>query len=61
MVFTSVAGHLMELDFDQIHKKWHGCAPIDLYTATVHKNVPQVSLQETQQIFLCLVMHQTVT
>ncbi|KAK9812774.1 hypothetical protein WJX72_003468 [[Myrmecia] bisecta] len=41
MVFTSVAGHLMELDFGAAHKKWHSCSPADLYGAPVHKSVPQ--------------------
>jgi hypothetical protein len=42
MVFTSVAGHLMELDFPESHKKWRSCSPADLYTAPVVKRVPQV-------------------
>lgn len=42
MVFTSVAGHLMELDFPDGLKKWHACSPLDLYTAPVVKVVPQV-------------------
>ncbi|KAK9827312.1 hypothetical protein WJX81_003569 [Elliptochloris bilobata] len=41
MVFTSVAGHLLELDFTPQHKKWHGCSPAELYTAPVQKVVPQ--------------------
>lgn len=43
MVFTSVAGHLMELDFTQQHKRWHSCNPVDLYNAPVVKSVPDVS------------------
>lgn len=42
MVFTSVAGHLLELDFTPQHKKWHSCSPVELYTAPVQKVVPQV-------------------
>lgn len=43
MVFTSVAGHLMELDFTQQHKRWHSCSPLELYNAPVVKAVPDVS------------------
>jgi hypothetical protein len=43
MVFTSVAGHLMELAFPTQYKKWRGCSPLDLYTAPVIKDVPNVS------------------
>ncbi|WIA41751.1 hypothetical protein OEZ86_009091 [Tetradesmus obliquus] len=40
MVFTSVAGHLMELEFAGQYKRWRGCSPLDLYTAPVVKDVP---------------------
>lgn len=43
MVFTSVAGHLMELDFTQQHKRWRSCSPLELYNAPVVKAVPDVS------------------
>jgi DNA topoisomerase-3 len=43
MVFTSVAGHLMELEFAAQYKRWRGCSPLDLYTAPVVKDVPAVS------------------
>ena len=39
MVFTSVAGHLLELDFPPPYKSWHGCSPKDLFSAPVHKLV----------------------
>ncbi len=42
MVFTSVAGHLLELDFTSQHRKWNSCSPDELYTAPVQKVVPQV-------------------
>lgn len=42
MSFTSVTGHLMELDFDDRVRKWHSCDPVDLYHAPVRKHVPQV-------------------
>ena len=45
MVFTSVAGHLMELDFTDDMKKWRSCSPVDLYGAPVLKKIPQVALQ----------------
>ncbi|EIE27522.1 prokaryotic type I DNA topoisomerase [Coccomyxa subellipsoidea C-169] len=41
MLFTSVAGHLMELDFPEAFKKWHSCSPLELYGAPVLKCVPQ--------------------
>ncbi|CAL8463456.1 g2990 [Coccomyxa elongata] len=41
MLFTSVAGHLMELDFPENFKKWHSCSALELYTAPVVKKVPQ--------------------
>jgi len=43
MLFTSVAGHLMELEFEGNYKRWRGCSPLELYTAPVAKSVPQVS------------------
>ena len=30
MVITSVLGHLMEMDFEDPYRKWHGCQPGDL-------------------------------
>ena len=45
MVFTSVSGHLLELDFLPQHKKWRGCNPVELYTAPVQKLVPQARQQ----------------
>lgn len=44
MSFTSVTGHLMELDFDERFKKWHSCDPVQLYHAPVRKYVPEVLL-----------------
>ena len=35
MVFTSVLGHLMELEFEARYKKWRGCSPAELYHAGV--------------------------
>lgn len=42
MLFTSVTGHLMELEFDDRFRKWHSCDPLHLYDAPVRKYVPQV-------------------
>lgn len=42
MVFTSVAGHLMELEFEPAYRSWQRCNPGDLYTAPVVKSVPAV-------------------
>ncbi|PSS30207.1 DNA topoisomerase [Actinidia chinensis var. chinensis] len=44
MLFTSVTGHLMELDFDDRYRKWHSCDPVDLYHAAVRKFVPEDKL-----------------
>ncbi|KAK4477749.1 hypothetical protein RD792_017010 [Penstemon davidsonii] len=41
MSFTSVTGHLMELEFEDRYRKWHSCDPVDLYQAPVKKFVPQ--------------------
>ena len=42
MVFTSVAGHLLELEFEGRVRGWHSCAPRELYDAQVFKGVPKV-------------------
>ncbi|KAL6046567.1 DNA topoisomerase 3-alpha, variant 2 [Balamuthia mandrillaris] len=39
VVFTSVTGHLMELDFHQNYRKWHSCDPATLFAAPVQKTV----------------------
>jgi DNA topoisomerase-3 len=39
MNITSVAGHMMELEFDPAYKSWNSCAPIELFTAPVIKSV----------------------
>ncbi|XVF16931.1 hypothetical protein REPUB_Repub10bG0073300 [Reevesia pubescens] len=41
MLFTSVTGHLMELEFEDRFRKWHSCDPADLYHAPVRKFVPE--------------------
>ena len=47
MVFAAVAGHLQSLEFTDQYKKWHGCAPVELYTAPVVKFVPEVCCSES--------------
>jgi DNA topoisomerase-3 len=43
VVFTSVAGHLTECDFDVQWKKWKQCAPVALFEeARIIETVPQV-------------------
>ncbi|KIY52889.1 prokaryotic type I DNA topoisomerase [Fistulina hepatica ATCC 64428] len=32
---TSVSGHLTEQDFDEAHRKWSSCSPIDLFDAPI--------------------------
>lgn len=59
MVFTSVAGHLMELDFTQQHKRWRSCSPLELYNAPVVKAVPDVSASCTTG--RCLLCHPVYT
>lgn len=45
VVFTSVAGHLMEAEFDAQWRKWNQCAPITLFEeARIVHTVPQVVL-----------------
>ena len=43
MLFTSVTGHLMELEFEDRYRKWHSCDPAVLFQAPLRKSVPQVS------------------
>lgn len=41
MMFTSVAGHLMSLEFLPQFRNWRGCRPLELYEAPIRKSVPQ--------------------
>ncbi|KAF0699846.1 Aste57867_9622 [Aphanomyces stellatus] len=49
MAFTSVTGHLMELDFAASHRSWKSCDPVELFTAKVEKKVrsDQQNLEKT--------------
>lgn len=42
MVFTSVAGHLLELNFTAPYTSWQACSPQDLFTVPVAKHTPKV-------------------
>ena len=43
VVFTSVAGHLTECDFDDRWRKWNSCAPQTLFEeARVIETIPHV-------------------
>ncbi|XP_040371096.1 DNA topoisomerase 3-alpha isoform X3 [Rosa chinensis] len=44
MLFTSVTGHLMELEFEDRYRKWHSCDPVLLFQAPVRKFVPEDKL-----------------
>ncbi|XP_050372382.1 DNA topoisomerase 3-alpha isoform X3 [Argentina anserina] len=44
MLFTSVTGHLMELEFEDRYRKWHSCDPALLFQAPVRKFVPEDKL-----------------
>ena len=39
MIFSSVMGHLLQLDFEAPYKKWASCAPQDLYRVPVKKDI----------------------
>ena len=45
MMFTSVSGHLMEMDFPESYKRWSGCSPLELYSAPISKTVGRVGVQ----------------
>ncbi|KAM0010754.1 putative DNA topoisomerase transcription factor interactor and regulator CCHC(Zn) family [Helianthus debilis subsp. tardiflorus] len=42
MMFTSVTGHLMEMEFEGRYRKWHSC--VDLFEAPIRKHVPEDKL-----------------
>ncbi|KAJ0612116.1 putative DNA topoisomerase transcription factor interactor and regulator CCHC(Zn) family [Helianthus annuus] len=44
MMFTSVTGHLMEMEFEGRYRKWHSCDPVDLFEAPIRKHVPEDKL-----------------
>ncbi|KAI3900876.1 hypothetical protein MKW92_037886 [Papaver armeniacum] len=44
MSFTSVTGHLMEMDFEERYRKWGSCDPVNLYELPIRKFVPDDKL-----------------
>ena len=46
MVFTSVSGHLLNYEFVGSYKRWHGCSPLELFTAPVVKDVKEESMMK---------------
>nr|KAJ0228362.1 hypothetical protein LSAT_V11C100032020 [Lactuca sativa] len=44
MMFTSVTGHLMEIEFESRYRKWNSCDPVDLFQAPIRKHVPEDKL-----------------
>ncbi len=37
MSMTSVSGHLLNFDFEPAYRKWHSCAPAQLFDLPVSK------------------------
>jgi DNA topoisomerase-3 len=50
MVFTSVTGHLMGLEFDASYSGWQTVDPIALFEAPVHRAVSQDKLPLKQTL-----------
>jgi DNA topoisomerase-3 len=48
MVFTSVRGHLMGVDFPEAYSNWQSHDPVVLFDAPIHKFVPEVILTRFQ-------------
>ncbi|KAJ1391489.1 TOPRIM domain [Sesbania bispinosa] len=46
MLFTSVIGHLMELEFEERYRKWHSCDPADLHAPSISLFPGQKGYQE---------------
>ena len=42
VIFTSVSGHLMQMDFDEKYKGWQQTNPLKLFEAEIVKFVPKV-------------------
>ena len=57
MVFTSVLGHLQQLDFTSSHTKWYSCNPSELYTAPVIKSVAEVGRSRKHDAVLLVAAH----
>ena len=50
MVFTSVTGHLMELNFEPPYTKWSSCRDEQLFDIGIVKQVPNEKRQLKQQL-----------
>lgn len=42
MIFTSVKGHIMTMDFPDSYHNWNGCDPFQLFDAPIQKTIPTV-------------------
>ncbi|TYG44052.1 hypothetical protein ES288_D11G067600v1 [Gossypium darwinii] len=49
MLFTSVTGHLMELEFEDRFRKWHSCDPLDLYHAPDKLDIKRTLEEEARR------------
>lgn len=58
MVFTSVTGHLMGIDF--VERSWNKLRPVDLFTAPIVKTVPAVRSVERAVMLLSLTITLTI-
>lgn len=47
---TSVAGHLLNMDFEQPYNKWDSCHPRDLFRAPIKKTPTARSKQLVQHL-----------
>ena len=43
MIFTSVSGHLYDMDFEDSFRNWGSCDPLQLFEAPIIKFVPEVT------------------
>lgn len=49
MIMTSVSGHLLNYEFDMMHRSWKNCNPSELFTAPVFKqcNADMLNIKKT--------------
>ena len=52
MRFTSVAGHLMECEFDQEYRAWNSCEPGELFDARILKVWPPPAHSPTLRVLV---------
>lgn len=53
---TSVLGHLTEVDFSQNYRKWHSCAPVQLFEAPIETTVAKVCMLLTVDGLLLIIL-----